>query len=85
MRRRDHHRGIKGRQAQLLRLGSDSQQEGRSVSRRTHAAVTARSYHNGIVHVLLIDGSARAISDSIELSVWSTLGTRSGGEPSVAY
>ena len=63
----------------------NSQQEGRSVSQRTYAAVTARSYHNGIVHVLLMDGSARAVSDSIELSAWRALGTRSGGEPSVAY
>ncbi len=45
-----------------------------------YAAVTARSYHTGIVTTLLMDGSARAVSNSIDLNVWRALGTRAGGE-----
>ncbi|MEZ6054910.1 MAG: hypothetical protein R3C02_26655 [Planctomycetaceae bacterium] len=42
--------------------------------------MTARSYHVGIVQCLLMDGSARAVSENIDLSVWQSLGTRAGGE-----
>lgn len=45
------------------------------------AIVTSRSHHTGIVQVGLVDGSCQSISDSIDLSVWRKLGTRSGGEP----
>jgi len=61
----------------------NSQQEGRSATQPTYAAVTARSYHNGIVHVLLMDGSSRGISDNVQLEVWRGLGTRHGGETNV--
>jgi len=46
----------------------------------TFAAVTSRSFHPGIVNVVLMDGSARAISNDIEISIWRGLATRSGGE-----
>ena len=59
----------------------NSQQEGRSATQATYAAVTARSYHEGIVHVLLMDGSSMAVSDSIGRQVWKALGTRRGREP----
>jgi prepilin-type N-terminal cleavage/methylation domain-containing protein len=60
----------------------NSWQEGRNgrAGAPTYAAVTSRSYHDGIVHAALMDGSARAISQSIDLSVWRALGTRAGGE-----
>jgi prepilin-type N-terminal cleavage/methylation domain-containing protein len=58
----------------------NSRQEGQSENQRTYAAVTARSYHPGAVNALLMDGSARAVSNGIELSVWRALGTRAGGE-----
>ena len=58
----------------------NSRQEGQSATQRTYAAVTARSYHHGVVNALLLDGSARAVSDGINLSIWRGLGTRSGGE-----
>ncbi len=58
----------------------NSQQEGRSATQRTFAAVTARSYHPGVVNSLLTDGSAHSISDSIALPVWRALGTRAGDE-----
>jgi prepilin-type N-terminal cleavage/methylation domain-containing protein len=56
----------------------NSQQEGRGLA--TYAAVTARSYHPGLVHVLLMDGSARRIAETIDLPAWRALGTRAGGE-----
>ena len=46
----------------------------------TYAAVTARSYHTGLVHVLLMDGSTRAVSNSLNMNVWRALGTRHGCE-----
>jgi len=46
----------------------------------TFAAVTSRSYHAGVVHVLLMDGSVRPVSSSINLTVWRGLGTRAGRE-----
>ena len=42
--------------------------------------MTARSYHEGIVQVLLMDGSARAINENIDRNIWRGLGTRQGGE-----
>ncbi|VAX40237.1 hypothetical protein MNBD_PLANCTO02-1347 [hydrothermal vent metagenome] len=51
----------------------------------TYAAVTARSYHTGIVHVLLMDGSTRSVSENINLGIWRALGTRSGGEVPQEY
>ncbi|MGQ0635811.1 MAG: DUF1559 family PulG-like putative transporter [Planctomycetaceae bacterium] len=47
---------------------------------RTYAAITSRSYHVQVVHVMLGDGSVRGVSDSINLQVWRSLGTRAGGE-----
>jgi prepilin-type N-terminal cleavage/methylation domain-containing protein len=47
---------------------------------RTYAAVTSRSYHPGVVNSLLMDGSARPFSSTIELAVWQALATRDGGE-----
>ncbi len=63
----------------------NSQQEGRSVTQPTYAAVTARSYHPGLVNAVFMDGSVRAIGDSITVDVWRALGTRAGprGEPPV--
>ncbi len=58
----------------------NSRQEGQSLTQPTYAAVTARSYHPGVVNVLLMDGSGRTVGNSIELGVWRALGTRAGGE-----
>jgi prepilin-type processing-associated H-X9-DG protein len=51
-----------------------------SSSGDTYAAVTARSFHEGGVNVLLMDGSVRFVTNSIPLGVWRALGTRAGGE-----
>ncbi len=58
-----------------------NQQEGKSATVRTYAAVTSRSYHPQGVQVAMMDGSVQFISDSIELPVWRALLTRNGGEP----
>lgn len=44
------------------------------------AAVTSRSWHEGLVHVLMMDGSARAESNSVDLNVWRAMSTRDGNE-----
>jgi prepilin-type N-terminal cleavage/methylation domain-containing protein len=62
-----------------------SQREGISAVFPTYAAVTARSFYPGLVNVLLMDGSARSVMDSISLDVWRALGTRSGGEVVADY
>lgn len=58
----------------------NSMQEGKNATQRTYAAVTSRSYHPGVVNACLMDGSVRAISETIDLTVWRALGTRHGGE-----
>ena len=45
-----------------------------------YGTVTSRSYHNGIVNVTLLDGSVRAVSETIDAGTWRALGSRSGGE-----
>jgi hypothetical protein len=51
-----------------------------SSSGDTYAAVTARSYHTGLVNALLMDGSVRSFRDGMSVDVWRALGTRAGGE-----
>ena len=58
----------------------NSRQEGNSATIKTFAAITARSYHNGIVNIARMDGSVQAIDNSITGEVWRALSTRSGGE-----
>jgi len=54
----------------------NNQQEGKTLTVRTYAAVTARSYHPGIVNVVLMDGSVRPIGSTISLPIWRALSTR---------
>jgi prepilin-type N-terminal cleavage/methylation domain-containing protein/prepilin-type processing-associated H-X9-DG protein len=42
--------------------------------------ITARSRHTGGAHVLFVDGHARFVSNSIDLVVWRSIGTRAGQE-----
>jgi prepilin-type N-terminal cleavage/methylation domain-containing protein len=44
-------------------------------SGRGQSSIAARSHHVGGVHVLLCDGSARFVSDSISLPTWQALST----------
>lgn len=57
-----------------------SWREGTHATRVQYAAMPARSYHEGIVMTLLMDGSARTVSENIDRQVWQSLGTRAGGE-----
>ncbi|MGQ0635855.1 MAG: DUF1559 family PulG-like putative transporter [Planctomycetaceae bacterium] len=57
-----------------------SNREGTSATAPTYGIITSRSFHEGIVQVLLMDGSARAVSENIDLQVWRRLGTRAGGD-----
>jgi prepilin-type N-terminal cleavage/methylation domain-containing protein/prepilin-type processing-associated H-X9-DG protein len=43
--------------------------------------VAARSWHLGGVNVLMSDGSARFVRETIDRGIWRGLGTRDGGEP----
>ncbi|MDR1478982.1 MAG: DUF1559 domain-containing protein [Planctomycetaceae bacterium] len=47
---------------------------------RSDGYLSARSYHNGGVHVLLLDGSVHFVTDSIKLNIWRGYATRDGGE-----
>ena len=60
----------------------NSWQEGKNGinGRPSYAIITSRSYHEGFVNVALVDGSARSVSETVDLSLWRALGTRSGGE-----
>lgn len=57
-----------------------SMRDGESTTAPTYAAVTTRSYHSGVVNVLLMDSSVQGMSDNIDGRVWRALGTRAGGE-----
>jgi len=57
-----------------------SRQEGNSATVRTFAAITARSYHPGVVNTARLDGTVLPVSDDIDLTVWRALSTRAGGE-----
>ncbi|MFG0335605.1 MAG: DUF1559 domain-containing protein [Maioricimonas sp. JB049] len=60
----------------------NSWQEGKngSAGNPSYAIITARSFHEGTVNVALIDGSARSVSENIDLGLWRALGTRNQGE-----
>jgi prepilin-type N-terminal cleavage/methylation domain-containing protein len=62
-----------------------SSQEGSSPTTISYAAVTSRSYHSGLVNVLLMDGSARSVGDQTDLRVWRSAGNRSDGEYSANF
>jgi len=59
----------------------NSRQEGNSATIRTFAAITARSYHPGLVNTAGLDGAVRAVTSGVDSAVWRALGTRAGGEP----
>lgn len=64
----------------LFDIDFTSMRDGESIELPTYAAITARSYHSGIVNALLMDGSVRSVSNNIDFAVWRALGTRAGGE-----
>ncbi len=46
----------------------------------TYAAVTARSYHEGGVNTVMLDGSVHWVANDINLGVWRAYSTRAGEE-----
>ena len=64
---------------QVLDVDFSSFREGRG-TQTTYAGVTSRSYHSGGVNSVMLDGSARFVSETINVASWRALGTRSGGE-----
>lgn len=57
-----------------------NQQEAKSLTIPTAAAVTSRSSHPGLVNYVLMDGSVQAATEGIDPQVWRALSTRAGGE-----
>ena len=57
-----------------------SRQEGNSATVRTFAAITARSYHPGVVNTARLDGSVHTVDEGIDPLVWRAFGTRAGVE-----
>lgn len=58
----------------------NSQKEGHGPLAPTYAAITSRSFHTGVVNIVLMDGSVRSIPDTIDLGTWHALGTRNGND-----
>jgi prepilin-type N-terminal cleavage/methylation domain-containing protein len=54
--------------------------ENRDPNVLSYAAVTSRSFHPGIVHVLRMDGSVGPVSSTVSPAIWQALGTRAGHE-----
>ncbi|MEI8072322.1 MAG: DUF1559 domain-containing protein [Planctomycetota bacterium] len=58
-----------------------SAEEGDTLTDITYAAVTARSFHaGGVVNVVMVDSSVRAVSSDVDSLIWRAAATRSGGE-----
>jgi hypothetical protein len=57
-----------------------NQQEGKSETVRTYAAVTSRSYHVGGVQAMMMDGSVHFVSNVVDRDVWRAFSTRAGRE-----
>ncbi|MFM1902145.1 MAG: hypothetical protein RLZZ440_45 [Planctomycetota bacterium] len=57
-----------------------NQQEAKSLTAPTAAAVTARSHHPEVVNYARMDGSVHGATSSIDILVWRALATRAGGE-----
>ena len=57
-----------------------NQQEGKSDTAPTCAAVTARSHHVGLVNAVMMDGSVKPFKNEIDPQVWRALSTRNGHE-----
>ncbi len=51
-----------------------------NASEYDYGAVTASSRHGHGVNVLMVDGSARFVSDSVDVEVWRAIGSRNGSE-----
>jgi len=50
------------------------------VDAKTFAAVTARSFHDGVVNTVRMDVSCHPVTSDIDLQVWQAMSTRGAGE-----
>ncbi|HVX15094.1 MAG TPA: DUF1559 domain-containing protein [Pirellulales bacterium] len=58
-----------------------SSRDGSSATAYSYDSVTSRSYHSGdIVNSLMLDGSVRVVTSSIDLFVWRAAGTPAAGD-----
>ena len=66
----------------MVNVDYNSWQEGKNggAGSPSYAIITSRSYHSGVVNVVMMDGSARSVNENINRLVWLRLGTRAGGE-----
>jgi prepilin-type N-terminal cleavage/methylation domain-containing protein/prepilin-type processing-associated H-X9-DG protein len=62
-----------------------SSRDGSSATAKSYASMASRSYHNGGVNILLMDGSVRFVANAIDPMTWRALGTRAGGEVVASY
>jgi hypothetical protein len=60
----------------------NSWQEGKNgrAGNPSFAIITSRSFHTGLVHAALADGSIHGVAENIDLNIWRALSTVSGGE-----
>ncbi len=57
-----------------------SASEGNAGGTPTWAAITARSHHQGLVNVVMMDGSVRSFEDNMNRLVFQAFSTRAGAE-----
>ncbi len=57
-----------------------SEEEGDSTTDSTFASVVSRSYHDGLVTCVLMDGSVHTVSNFVDLKIWRNLASRNDGE-----
>lgn len=53
---------------------------GISATNLTYGAMTSRSRHTSLINALMMDGAVRTVANSVDLTVWRSLGTRAGNE-----
>jgi prepilin-type N-terminal cleavage/methylation domain-containing protein len=53
---------------------------GPGTNRQSYRVVTSRSFHTGVACILLLDGSSRTISSSVDRGVWRAIGTRDNAD-----
>jgi prepilin-type N-terminal cleavage/methylation domain-containing protein len=51
----------------------------------TNVSFVSRSYHPGVANAMMMDGSGRPFSNTIDQAVWRALGTPAGGEVVTGY
>ncbi len=66
---------------QTFDIDVSSSREGRSTTEITYGVITSRSYHTGMVNVLMMDGSVHSANENIDLGTWRNLGDRADGQP----